>query len=394
MTNQSGDTRSFAAALVGLPGMTPVRLAKILRDLEPADAWNAICDGLHPADPRRRFAAPARATDVSAVAGRYEAAGIRVLLPGSAGYPERLERDPGAPAVLFASGDPQMIGDGPAAAIVGTRSATPYGRRVASELGTALAAEGVTVVSGLALGIDGAAHAGALRGAGSVRTAPVAVVGTGLDRPYPSSNAHLWAEVTRCGVVLSESALGTPPLPRVFPARNRIIAALSDVVVVVECHHGGGSLYTAEAAARRSIPVCAVPGSVLSPASAGTNTLLVDGCTPVRDAADVLVAIALARAGSRKDTGGASPIPVTASLAASRRAREDPGRCGAPFEPTERQRIVWDAIEDTPTTIETILFRTDLPLAAIGEACEQLKTAGRLVAGAGWFARDGIASSH
>ena len=133
-------------------------------------------------------------------------------------------------------------------------------------------------------------------GAGAASAPPVAVVGTGLDTVYPATNRELWEAVASRGAILSEAALGTKPHPGVFPARNRIIAALSDVVVVVESHRGGGSLYTAEAAARRSIPVCAVPGSVKSRASQGTNGLLVDGCTPVRDAEDVLVAISLARA--------------------------------------------------------------------------------------------------
>ena len=124
---------------------------------------------------------------------------------------------------------------------------------------------------------------------------PVAVVGTGLDVVYPRHQAELWSAVADAGAVFSESPLGTLPLPRVFPARNRIIAGLSDVVVVVECHSRGGSLYTADAAASRGIPVGAVPGSVRSAASAGCNALIAEGCFPVLDATDVLAAIDLAR---------------------------------------------------------------------------------------------------
>ncbi len=286
-----------AAAIAGLPGMTPVRLGKLLDGFHPVLAWKAVQAGAHPADPRRRFTAPSRTTDLEEVGDRYQRAGVRVLLPDMEGYPSMLAGDPGAPAVLFALGDPGVLEAKSRVAIVGTRSATHYGRQVASELARDLAAEGVVVVSGLARGIDGAAHAGALRAGCAESAPPVAVVGTGLDVVYPPSNRDLWAHVAERGVILSESALGTHPHPGVFPARNRIIAALSDVVVVVESHRGGGSLYTAEAAARRSIPVCAIPGSVRSPASDGTNALLVDGCTPVRDATDVLVAISLARAG-------------------------------------------------------------------------------------------------
>jgi DNA processing protein len=284
-------------------------------------------------------------------------------------------------------------------AIVGTRSATPYGCRVASELAADLAAEDVVVVSGLALGIDGAAHAGVVcrrRGTSSANDSiemaapPVAVVGTGLDRPYPSSNAELWGRVSRTGSILSEAPLGSPPRPGAFPARNRIIAALSDVVVIVECHRNGGSMYTADAAARRSIPVCAVPGSVHSRASDGTNALLVDGCTPVRDAADVLTAVALARAGVEGPVRGRQ---TGRTLSAGTAGRPDGAASGrstpAPPEPrlSVRQLAVWRAVEDTPTTFESILLRSDLSVAEAAEACGQLVDMELLVDGAGWWSR-------
>ena len=289
-----GLSAACGAALAGLPGMTPVRLAKVLADLDPVRSWQALACGRHPADGQRRFMAAARDTDPRVVAERYERAGVAIHLPSSPGYPSALRHDPGAPAVLFSRGAPSVADGGPRVAIVGTRSATAYGLQVASELARDLASAGVVVVSGLALGIDGAAHAGALRARRGEPAPPVAVVGTGLDVVYPKSNASLWHEVEAHGVVFSEAPLGATPRPRAFPARNRIIAALSDAVVVAECQLGGGALYTAEAAARRSIPVCAVPGSVRSPASAGSNGLLVDGCTPVRDIDDVMTAVALA----------------------------------------------------------------------------------------------------
>jgi DNA processing protein len=256
---------------------------------------------------------------------------------------------------------------------VGTRSATPYGAKVASELGKQLAGAGVVVVSGLARGIDAAAHSGALA-AGPTAAPPVAVVGTGLDVPYPRENRVLWERVASTGAVLSEAALGTEPRPRVFPARNRIIAALSDVVVVVESHRNGGSLYTAEAAARRSIPVCAVPGSVHSRASDGTNELLVDGCTPVRDVDDVLAAVSLARQGK-----GKAPLESV--------------RTGSVMLPDQGialdriQRAVWEAVEDVPTTVETVLLRTDLSLSALLVAGDELVERGLLTSGSGWWSR-------
>ena len=374
MTADTARDRACGAALLGLPGMTAVRLAALLDGMGPAMAWCAVRAGTHPADRARRFRAAARAVDPGDVARRYAAACAGLLLPGGRGYPAALEGDPGAPAVLCVLGDPTVLEARPAVALVGTRSATPYGAKVASELGRDLAAAGVVVVSGLARGIDAAAHAGALA-AGPGAAPPVAVAGTGLDVPYPKEHRALWERVAGAGAVLSESPLGTGPLPRVFPARNRIIAGLSDVVVVVESHRDGGSLYTADAAARRAIPVCAVPGSVHSPASTGTNGLLVDGCTPVRDADDVLAAVALARQGR--------------GMAAPRPAPTLPGRSGrAPFGPSDRvERSVWESVDDTPTTVGTVLVRTGLSLAALTAAGEALVGRGQLTAGTGWWAR-------
>jgi DNA processing protein len=425
-----GEKQRFAAALAGLPGMTPVRLAKLLDGFHSKVAWGAVLAGTHPGDPKRRFAGPARITDVSEVGECYEQAGVLVLLPDMEGYPTMLVGDPGAPAVLFALGDPGVLEGRPRVAIVGTRSPTHYGRQMASELASDLAGEGVTVVSGLARGIDGAAHAGVLRLPHADAAPPVAVVGTGLDVVYPSSNGELWKLVSATGAVLSESALGTKPHPGVFPARNRIIAALSDVVVVVESHYHGGSLYTADAAARRSIPVCAVPGSVKSRASDGTNALLVDGCTPVRDATDVLVALSLARTGTdhalkRSELGAiesedhegidgssgdstsscdspgtspggavgadssvASPAPaVRPSLpgGSSQMRRIESARSARSL--TSQQRVVWEAVDDTPTSFETILLRTGLSIAATAQICEQLVEEGALLSGPGWWSR-------
>jgi DNA protecting protein DprA len=410
--------------------MTPVRLAKLLDGFHSKVAWGAVLAGTHLGDPKRRFAGPARITDVSEVGERYEEAGVLVLLPDMEGYPTMLIGDPGAPAVLFALGDPGVLEGRPRVAIVGTRSPTHYGRQMASELASDLAGGGVTVVSGLARGIDGAAHAGVLRLPHADAAPPVAVVGTGLDVVYPSSNRELWELVAATGAVLSESALGTKPHPGVFPARNRIIAALSDVVVVVESHLNGGSLYTADAAARRSIPVCAVPGSVKSRASDGTNALLVDGCTPVRDAADVLVAVSLARTGtdhamkrselgtiepedcdgidgssddgtSSSDSSGTSAggavqadssvaLPTPAGRPSphevpSRRRRVESGRSSRTL--TARQREVWESVDDTPTSFETILLRTNLSIAAAAQVCEQLAEDGALLSGPGWWSR-------
>lgn len=375
-----GTEEASAALLAGLPGMTAVRLAKLLDGWRAELALSAVRDGTHPADPDRRFAAAARRSRVEEVAAAYAEAGVTVLLPGSGGYPSVLSADPGAPAVLFALGDPRFVEGRPRVAIVGTRSATPYGRRVASELADGLAGRGVVVISGLALGIDAAAHSGALRSGDRPKTPPLAVVGTGLDVVYPRANQALWSRVASEGAILSEAALGTPPRPRVFPARNRIIAACSDVVVVVECHRRGGSFHTVEAAARRSIPVCVVPGSVHSPASRGSNALLVDGCIPVRDATDVLVAVALARTG-RSELG---PGPEARAPTRDGGGR-DPGWPDQQLSGPEE--AIWRAVEDNPVAFETILLRTGLSIAEAAEACDRMVGRGLLDAGAGWWVR-------
>ncbi|MDZ7733783.1 MAG: DNA-processing protein DprA [Acidimicrobiia bacterium] len=210
---------------------------------------------------------------------RHVAAGVAVVGPDAPGWPEVLRDDPEPPVLLFAQGDLATLA-GPRVAVVGsTPGAVATGATWRSSSAARWRAAGVGVVSGLALGIDAAAHAGALE-AGA--RPPVAVVATGLDVVYPRRNGPLWRRVASRGVLLSEYPLGVPPLPWRFPARNRLVAALADVVVVVESHARGGSLYTVDEAARRDRPVLAVPGSVHSPASRGALDLLADGCPGAR----------------------------------------------------------------------------------------------------------------
>jgi DNA processing protein len=380
--------------------MTPVRLAKLLDGFRPVVAWRAVRAGIHPGDPQLRFASSSRETDLAEVAEYYRRESVNVLLPDMIEYPSMLVGDPGAPAVLFSLGDPTVLEARPRVAIVGTRSATPYGRQVAAELGRDLGSVGVVVVSGLAAGIDGAAHSGALAVNREGAAPPVAVVGTGLDVVYPPSNRGLWERLASEGAILSESALGTKPHPGVFPARNRIIAALADVVVVVESHHKGGALYTVEAAARRSIPVCAVPGSVRSRASDGTNALLVDGCAPIRDADDVLVALSLARESKEEmPAGNDVDPPVTRGSASSRPADDssEHGRHATVLEldgnrssvasMSNDERAVLAAIDDLPTHLESILNRTGLSIADVAKTCDRLTHSGALVSGPGWWSR-------
>ncbi|HEX2046266.1 MAG TPA: DNA-protecting protein DprA [Acidimicrobiales bacterium] len=297
----------WAAALAGLPAMGPARLRAVLSTWPAEEAWARVVAGTacdRPAvalacrpDPRGVAASwqiAARRVDVADGWEAHGRAGVAVLLPGTPGFPTALEGDPEPPAVLFSRGDPGVL-DGRRVAIVGTRRCTRYGREVAHELGRDLAAAGVRVVSGLALGVDGAAHRGALA-AGAAP--PVAVVGSGLDVVYPRSHGELWKEVAGAGLLLSEAPLGARPEPWRFPVRNRVIAALAELVVVVESAEKGGSRHTVDAAMARDRPVMAVPGSVRSPVSAYPNSLLADGCHPVRDPLDVLVALGLSSAPS------------------------------------------------------------------------------------------------
>jgi DNA processing protein len=224
-------------------------------------------------------------------------AGLTAVCRHDRDYPARLLHLDDAPAVLhvteagashlanMAAGT--LAGGADAVAIVGTRRASADGLEIARALGRGLAAAGVTVVSGMALGADSAAHAGALEAGG----ATVAVLACGADVPYPPSKRTLYARIVRAGCVVSELPPGFGPHRWCFPARNRIIAALAQMTVVVEAAERSGSLITAELAADLGRDVGAVPGTVTSWRAAGTNALLRDGATLVRDARDVLDAI-------------------------------------------------------------------------------------------------------
>ena len=295
----SDDERAALVALIGLRGMGPARVASVVGAAGSAvEAWSLVSDGdldgidlrivKHRAGLVDGWADAARAVDPGALLHRHVAAGVEVLLPGDAGWPSAFACDPEPPPVLFARGDVALL-ERPGVAVVGTRRCTAGGAQIAARFGAGLADAGLTVISGLALGVDGAAHRGAL-GAGGV---PVGVVGSGLDVVYPARHRQLWADVAEHGVLVAEAPLGAPPERWRFPARNRIIAALALAVVVVESGARGGSMSTAAEASDRDVPVLAVPGSVLAEQSVGTNQLLFDGSGIARDVADVLAELGL-----------------------------------------------------------------------------------------------------
>jgi DNA processing protein len=319
-----------------------------------------------------------------------------------------------APPVLFSSGDPSPVDAFPTVAIVGTRTCTRYGLGVAAQLGAELAASGVVVVSGLALGIDGAAHEVAVAGweaGGAGAGRPVAVVATGLDHPYPARGAKLWEQVASVGAILSEAPIGTTIERWRFPNRNRLLVALVDVAVVVESHHHGGSLHTARVAMDRGVPVGAVPGSIRSPASAGTNDLLADGCFPVRDATDVMVALELARAGSRPirqrrrrqgrderavgdersghhGVGRGARSPVAESVVA-RLTEGAEGIGSGRSAGSDQDGPVLAAIGWERCSLEQILRRTGRSLTEVSVEIEQLAAQGVIEGDGSWWERTG-----
>lgn len=363
----SAADRAAAAALTTLPGLGPARLRLLLDHHGPTDALGALATGA-PLHPMVRRSIPASLVPVlraaaatvapDAVASRCDDLGVSILIDGDPSYPVALAGDPARPAVLFARGELAAL-DARRVAVIGTRNATSAGMATALELGRALAAEGVCVVSGLARGIDGAAHRGVRRSGGPGR--PVAVVGCGHDRPYPRQHTELWNWVAADGLLLSEWAPGVDPAPWRFPQRNRIIAGLAEVLVVVESRERGGSLITARLAADRGVEVMAVPGSPRCRAASGTNQLLVDGAAPVTSVIDVLVMLGL-------DHRRQGPEPF------------DPRPAPDPL-----QRHVLDACRDGAANLDALVIATGLAIHEVALAAARLERDGWLVEARGWF---------
>jgi DNA processing protein len=228
--------------------------------------------------------------DIEGLRSRAAAAAVELICRCDPAYPARLRSLPSAPSVLHVAGGIDRflrLASGEPVAIVGARKASPYGLEVARSLGRGIACAGLTVVSGMALGIDSAAHVGAL----AVEGPTVAVLPCGPDRPYPPAKRALHAQIRARGAAISELPPGTEAWRWTFPARNRIIAALSAMTVVVEAGKRSGALLTAGVAFRLGRPVGAVPGRVTSPVSAGPNALLTAGARVVRGPHDVLEAL-------------------------------------------------------------------------------------------------------
>ena len=286
----------------------------------------------------------------------------RALSPADAGYPSRLAEVPDAPATLHVHGA-LVDADALAVAVVGSRRATPYGLEVAETLAADLAARGVTIVSGLARGIDAAAHRGALRVGG--RT--LAVLGSGIDVIYPPENRRLAAEIVERGALLSQFAPGTPPLPQNFPTRNQVIAALSLAVVVVEAAEKSGSLITARLAAELGREVLAVPGRITAPESRGANRLIQDGAHVAMGWEDVVGVLPERWKARVTATAGIGRAGDAAAV----------GRGALEGEPSGYRSIL-DLLGEDPIDIDHVIERSGLGAGRVSAALLELELEGRV----------------
>lgn len=283
-------------------------------------------------------------TDSAArVTASAEAIGAAVLTLEEDAYPLTLHDLPDAPTVLFARGRLELLAGRTMVAVVGTRHATGYGERVARELGSQLASAGAVVVSGMARGIDAAAHLGALDAGGDT----IAVLGTGLDIAYPAAHRPLHAEIATRGLLLGEQRPGARATPGSFPERNRIIAALCLLTVVVEADRKSGALITASRALELGRTVAAVPGPIDVPQHAGTNELLRDGAQVMASVADAVALAGLTRPPRR-------PAPEVAPA----------------------DRAVWDALARGALDLDSIAARTALPAREVMAAVTRLELSG------------------
>ena len=372
-----------AAALCALPKIGPKRLMTLLKHHDPQTAW-AVVQGR--AKPNEVVEAMLRVEGLvtllrhratqtlqDQIEQRCLRSGIKITIFGDENYPRALIADLAPPAVLFYFGDLSALNNR-RVGMVGTRSATASGRYLASHIAHDLATNDVCVVSGLARGIDAWAHRGALRALESRTISPltsrladrpdgrpVGVVASGLDVVYPRENAQLWQDIATQGALISESAPGSPPEAFRFPLRNRILAALSEVLVVVESRDTGGSMITVDEAQKRDVTVLAVPGSPRNIASNGTNQLIQQGCLPIIGAQDVLVALGLD----------------------NRRAQENI------YDPrvrlsTSDQSLI-SMMAGSPFTFDDFVIRSDLATIDAAVALGRLEALGWIIGNSGWW---------
>jgi DNA processing protein len=268
-------------------------------------------------------------------------------------YPRALLEIADPPALLYAHGRVQLL-RAPALAIVGSRNASAQGERNAEDFARSLSAAGLTIVSGLALGIDAAAHRGGLAGGAST----IAVLGTGIDVVYPTRNAELAAEIARGGLLISDFPLGTPAIAQNFPRRNRLISGLARGCLVVEAALASGSLITARCAADQGRDVFAIPGSIHSPLSKGCHVLIKSGAKLVESADDVLT-----------ELGGFRPSGYASTAAAN----------SAPGAPRNDSGLLAVMGHD-PVDVDSLCARAGLSAEQVAAELLRLELAGRVTA--------------
>jgi DNA processing protein len=351
------ETRKHWLALIRAPGIGPVRSAQLL------DAFHSV-DGIFAAGPRGWRSIGLEGSLHEGLANpdwsrveedqRWLSASGRALITiDDPRYPSLLRESAGAPSALFTQGDPELL-PLPQIAIVGARSATPQGLENARAFAAELARRGLVVTSGLALGIDGAAHNGALEADGFT----VAVFGTGLDRVYPASHRALAHRIAEKGLLVSEFPPGTPGKPEHFPRRNRVISGLSLGVLVVEAAQDSGSLITARMASEQGREVFAIPGSIHNPMSRGGHRLIRQGAKLVETVDDILEEIA--------------PHIARHAPAAGKAAQGDP-----------QDAALLAVLGDDTLGFDALLARSGLAMDALTTALLRLELEGQIAQAAG-----------
>ena len=340
--------------LIRTPNIGPMTFSLLLQRYGSATAALRAVPELAKRGGRTLKPAPRSMAEAELAAN--EAAGARLLFKGGESYPDRLAGFDDAPAVLSVKGAVHLL-NRPGVGIVGARNASINAQRFAQSLAGELATEGHVVISGLARGIDAAAHNGALAGG------TIAVIAGGIDVSYPPENVELQEAIAETGLVIAEMPPGTQPTPRHFPIRSRIIGSLALGIVVVEAAERSGSLITARETAERGGEVMAVPGSPLDARSAGCNHLIREGATLVRSVADILECLS-------RPSSASLPDPQD-----WRDARLAPG----PPESIDRCRAtILDALGSEGTDVDEVIRWCDSPTATVLAAILELELAGRV----------------
>lgn len=381
--NESSPARASAEELRAvmllrlLPGLSDRRVARLLRAYGTARRALSLPSveftrALGKAAEKAR-SDPALSRRIEEVVRCCRELGARMIPFGAPDYPESLLSLVDPPPILFARGDLSLLAR-PAVAIVGSRRATAQGRRTTERIAAEIADRGVVVVSGLALGIDGAAHRGAL----AVEGGTIAVLGCGPDLAYPASHRALFGEILQEGLIVTEFPPGEPAQPHNFPRRNRILAGLSAGVVVVEAAERSGALITVDHALDLGVEVFAVPGSVEAPNAAGSNNLIRDGAHLVTGGLDVLEVLGWGARSSRAGSRGSEGAPDSGP------PRDIDSGSDAPGPRSDLSRVR-GALGTGPRPVEELVPEVGFPVPRVLAALTRLELTGAAIRSAeGW----------